>query len=93
MVPTRCWSTTSLRRELNRAAELSDSLCARGGHLGLLPEQIDPGSGAFLGNFPQAFSHIGVISSGINLTRRLERENAPRARSRDEFAGHFGCDR
>jgi hypothetical protein len=26
-------------------------------------------TGAFLGNYPQAFSHIGVISSGINLGR------------------------
>ncbi len=39
----------------------------------LLSEQIDPTSGAFLGNYPQAFSHVGVISSGINLGRRLER--------------------
>jgi hypothetical protein len=35
--------------------------------LGLLAEQIDPASGAFLGNFPEAFGHIGVISSGVNL--------------------------
>jgi GH15 family glucan-1,4-alpha-glucosidase len=53
------------------AHSLYESLCARGGHLGLLPEEIDPGSGSFLGNYPQAFSHVGVISSGINLTRKL----------------------
>lgn len=29
--------------------------------------RIDPASGAYLGNYPQAFSHVGVISSGINL--------------------------
>ncbi|WP_422743197.1 glycoside hydrolase family 15 protein [Mycobacterium sp. WMMD1722] len=58
--------------ELDRAAELYDALCGRAGPLGLLPEQIDPGSGAFLGNYPQAFSHIGVISSGLNLARRLD---------------------
>ncbi|ULE34089.1 glycoside hydrolase family 15 protein [Mycobacterium sp. IDR2000157661] len=57
--------------ELDRALQLYDSLCARAGPLGLLPEEIDPGTGAFLGNYPQAFSHIGVISSGINLTRSL----------------------
>ncbi|WP_188186907.1 glycoside hydrolase family 15 protein [Nonomuraea sp. SYSU D8015] len=56
---------------LDAAMDLYESLCARAGNLGLLPEEIDPGSGAFLGNYPQAFSHIGVISSGINLTRRL----------------------
>ena len=54
---------------LEEAAELYDSLCDRANPLGLLPEQIDPASGAFLGNYPQAFSHIGVISSGFNLAR------------------------
>lgn len=56
---------------LDDAVELYDSLCARAGHLGLLPEEIDPSTGAFLGNYPQAFSHIGVIASGVNLWRRL----------------------
>ena len=54
---------------LDEARELYDSLCARANTLGLLPEQIDPSSGAFLGNYPQAFSHIGLISSGVNLAR------------------------
>ena len=54
---------------LQEATDLYDSLCARAGPLGLLPEQIDAASGAFLGNYPQAFSHVGVISSGINLAR------------------------
>lgn len=57
---------------LEEAIELYESLCDRAGVLGLLPEQIDPGTGAFLGNYPQAFSHIGVISSGINLARHLK---------------------
>jgi GH15 family glucan-1,4-alpha-glucosidase len=52
------------------------SLCARAGSLGLLPEEIDPGSGAFLGNYPQAFSHIGVISSGVNLARLMKKAAA-----------------
>jgi GH15 family glucan-1,4-alpha-glucosidase len=58
---------------LDEALELYDSLCARAGHLGLLPEEIDPTTGAFLGNYPQAFSHIGVISSGVNLARQLQK--------------------
>lgn len=53
--------------QLDQAMELYDSLCARANPLGLLPEQIDPSSGTFLGNFPQAFSHVGLISSGVNL--------------------------
>jgi len=55
---------------LQEAHDLYDSLCARAGPLGLLPEQIDPSTGAFLGNYPQAFSHIGLISSGVQLSRR-----------------------
>ena len=54
---------------LDEAHELYESLCERAGPLGLLPEEIDPSTGAFLGNYPQAFSHVGVISSGLNLAR------------------------
>ncbi|HEU4685805.1 MAG TPA: glycoside hydrolase family 15 protein [Nitrospira sp.] len=54
---------------LDEAMDLYESLCARAGHLGLLPEEIDPTTGLFLGNYPQAFSHTGVIASGVNLAR------------------------
>jgi GH15 family glucan-1,4-alpha-glucosidase len=62
----------ALQGRLDEAMDLYDSLCDRANPLGLLPEQIDPGSGAFLGNFPQGFSHVGLISSGVNLARALE---------------------
>lgn len=61
----------------DEALELYDSLCARANPLGLLPEQIDPSSGAFLGNYPQAFSHIGVIASGVCLGRTRPAKNEP----------------
>jgi alpha,alpha-trehalase len=57
---------------LDEAHELYASLCGRATELGLLAEEIDPTTGAFLGNFPQAFSHVGVISSGWNLARAEE---------------------
>jgi GH15 family glucan-1,4-alpha-glucosidase len=57
---------------LEKAMDLFDSLCHRANPLGLLPEQIDPVSGAFLGNFPQAFSHVGLISSAVNLRRLMK---------------------
>ena len=31
--------------------------------VGLLSEQVDPASGDLLGNFPQAFSHIGLVNA------------------------------
>jgi alpha,alpha-trehalase len=57
---------------LDEAMDLFGSLCDRANALGLLPEQIDPSTGAFLGNFPQAFSHVGLISSAVNLTRLIK---------------------
>ena len=61
---------------LDEAMELYESLSARASPLGLLPEQIEPGTGRFLGNFPQAISHVGLISSGYNLHRFLERSGS-----------------
>jgi alpha,alpha-trehalase len=61
----------ALQGRLDEALELYGSLCDRGGALGLLPEQIDPSSGAFLGNYPQAFSHVGLIASGVTLARMM----------------------
>ena len=37
--------------------------------VGLLSEEYDPVAGRMLGNFPQAFSHIGLISTALNLAR------------------------
>jgi GH15 family glucan-1,4-alpha-glucosidase len=54
---------------LDEAAELYSTLCAKASPLGLLSEQVDPATGELAGNFPQAFSHIGVIASGVTLAR------------------------
>jgi GH15 family glucan-1,4-alpha-glucosidase len=59
----------AMQGRLDEAEHLYASLCARASPLGLLSEQIDPSTGAFIGNFPQAFSHIGVIASGVTLAR------------------------
>ncbi|HEY7323781.1 MAG TPA: glycoside hydrolase family 15 protein [Streptosporangiaceae bacterium] len=56
---------------VEQAHELYASLCARASPLGLLSEQIDPETGDFMGNFPQAFSHIGVIASGVRIARAM----------------------
>ena len=65
------WLVDNLTKQgrVDEAVELYSSLCARASSLGLLPEQIEPTTGHFSGNFPQAFSHVGVISSGVNIAR------------------------
>ncbi|MFD9130381.1 glycoside hydrolase family 15 protein [Kitasatospora sp. NPDC059571] len=37
--------------------------------VGLLAEEVDPGSGELLGNFPQAFSHIGLVNAAWAIAR------------------------
>ena len=49
-------------------------------HLGLLAEEIEPGTETLLGNFPQAFSHLGLINAAarIDLALRLRDEGSRR---------------
>lgn len=52
---------------LDEAHQLFMDLLGHCNGLGLLSEEIDPSSGALLGNFPQAFSHIGLINAALTL--------------------------
>jgi alpha,alpha-trehalase len=57
------WLVTALAKagELERAQRLFDQLVGYANDLGLIAEEIDTANGELLGNFPQAFSHIGLI--------------------------------
>ncbi len=65
------WWINHLIREghLKRAEEILERIIEKVSPLGLLSEEIDPETGEFLGNFPQAFSHLGLIQSILNLER------------------------
>lgn len=51
------------------AVALFERLLAVRNDLGLLAEEYDPVAGRQLGNFPQAFSHVGLVNSAHNLLR------------------------
>jgi GH15 family glucan-1,4-alpha-glucosidase len=54
--------------ERQRAQQIFEKLLAWRNHVGLLPEEIDPETKAFLGNFPQAYAHIGLVNSAFYLS-------------------------
>jgi GH15 family glucan-1,4-alpha-glucosidase len=49
------------------AREVFDRALARANDLGLLAEEVDPGSGQLLGNFPQALTHLSHIDAAVAL--------------------------
>jgi len=51
-----------------RATELYERLLALRNDVGLLSEQYDPRVGRLLGNFPQAFSHVALVNTALNLS-------------------------
>src|SRR4051794_23289357 len=53
--------------EVERAKALFDQLVGYASDLGLLAEEVDTANGELLGNFPQAFSHIGLIVAASHL--------------------------
>jgi GH15 family glucan-1,4-alpha-glucosidase len=63
----------ALSGRVEEAAALFSNACAHASPLGLLAEEIDAGTGEQLGNYPQAYSHIGLINSALYLGKALGR--------------------
>jgi GH15 family glucan-1,4-alpha-glucosidase len=59
---------------LAQAYEAFDHTLAYANDVGLFAEEIDPTNGDALGNFPQAFTHVGLINAALSLAEREERE-------------------
>jgi GH15 family glucan-1,4-alpha-glucosidase len=57
----------ALSGRLDEAKDVFNHMADFANHVGLFAEQIDPKTGGFLGNFPQAFTHIGLINSALYL--------------------------
>jgi GH15 family glucan-1,4-alpha-glucosidase len=71
----------ALAGRLREAEERFERLMDDANDVGLLSEEIDPASGAMLGNFPQAFSHIGLINAALTLAECAGHSQAAQAKS------------
>jgi GH15 family glucan-1,4-alpha-glucosidase len=68
------WYVEALTRagRVKEARTIFEKMLTYANHLGLYAEQIGA-SGEALGNFPQAFTHLALISAAVNLDRALDR--------------------
>jgi GH15 family glucan-1,4-alpha-glucosidase len=67
------WSVEcrALSGDIDGAIDLYEHLLASANDLGLFAEEFDPDTGELLGNFPQAFTHVGVINAAITLAGHM----------------------
>lgn len=70
----------ALSGRIEEAEEIFENVMEYAGPLGLFAEEIDSDTGEQRGNFPQAFSHVGLINSALYLNRAKDDET-------DEFVG------
>ena len=70
------WLVSALAQagEVERAEALFDQLADYANDLGLLAEEIDTATGEQLGNFPQAYSHIGLITTAWAIDQARSRD-------------------
>jgi GH15 family glucan-1,4-alpha-glucosidase len=69
------WMVDALARtgQVEWGRQLMDEIVALANDVGLLSEQINPDTGAFLGNMPQGLSHLALINAVFALERAGQR--------------------
>lgn len=58
---------------LDEAQKYFENLLSYSNHLGLLSEDVDAENGSMWGNFPQAYSHVGLLNAASRIARKLDR--------------------
>ncbi len=56
---------------IEEAQEAFEELCSYGNHLGLFAEDIEPKTGSQWGNFPQAYSHVGLVNAAYRINNKI----------------------
>ncbi|HJS48962.1 MAG TPA: glycoside hydrolase family 15 protein [Gaiellaceae bacterium] len=72
-LPCSFWLAAVLAQQgrLDEAIELYERLLSLRNDLGLISEEYDPERKRLVGNFPQAFTHIGLVETAFTLSRKL----------------------
>jgi GH15 family glucan-1,4-alpha-glucosidase len=63
----------ALAGDVDRARATFEAAAAYVNDVGLLAEEVDTATGELLGNFPQAFSHIGLVNAAWAITEAERR--------------------
>jgi alpha,alpha-trehalase len=63
----------ALADQVDRARTVFERAAAFANDLGLLAEEVNAGTGELLGNFPQAFSHIGLVNAAWQISEAERR--------------------
>ena len=66
---------------MDRAHGVFERAAAFANDLGLLAEEVDADTGELLGNFPQAFSHVGLVNAAWAIAQAGAGGGAPAERS------------
>ena len=68
------WMAEVLARagKLDQARHYFEQILKRENTVGLWPEEVDTATGEYLGNYPQGFTHIGLINAAIAISKAIE---------------------
>lgn len=71
------WLAEAMARigEIDKARDIFASVLSHANHVGLLGEDIDTASGELWGNFPQTYSHVGLINAAFAISAEMERQH------------------
>ncbi len=77
------WAVSQMAQagDHGRAARTFEHVLSFANDVGLFAEEIDPRTGAALGNFPQAFTHVGLIDAALQLAHEQGARRRPRHES------------
>lgn len=60
---------------VDEAVKVFEELLSYSNHVGLLSEDVDQETGSMWGNFPQAYSHVGLVNAAYRISHKIDKPN------------------